>query len=400
MKTFGIDVSPAGRSQKTGTEWYTARLVEAMQKQVKTDEKLLLYGPFLPSAPLLFKEGSGVVENHVLRWLFKRLWTQGRLAFEMLRRPPDVLFVPSHVVPWIHPKKTVTTIHDIGFKRRPDLYEPKARRYLDATTKFAIKQCVKLLTPSVFTKQELIDVYHVDPERIVVTPLAPANSLPSFILPSFQGGDQGVVSGDVPPPLPLLREVGRARMDVLKKHQLSASYFLTVSRMESKKNIATLIRGFEIFKERRGVGDPFQLVLVGKPGFGYSAIKTLIDRSPVKHAIRKLGWINDEDVASLMSGAFAYAYPSWYEGLGISALEASAAGTPVIASDIPALHEAAGDAALYFNPADPRALANQMTRLVEEGATRERLIMNARAHITEFSWDKTAALTWEVLRSL
>ncbi len=372
MKTFGIDVSPAGRSQKTGTEWYTARLVEAMQKQVKIDEKLLLYSPFLPSAPLLFKEGSGVVENHVLRWLFKRLWTQGRLAFEMLRRPPDVLFVPSHVVPWIHPKKTVTTIHDIGFKRRPDLYEPKARRYLDATTKFAIKQCVKLLTPSVFTKQELIDVYHVDPERIVVTPLAPANT--------------GTTPGDV--------------SETLRKHQLSASYFLTVSRMESKKNIATLIRGFEIFKERRGVGDPFQLVLVGKPGFGYSAIKTLIDRSPVKHAIRELGWIHNEDVASLMSGAFAYVYPSWYEGLGISALEALAAGVPVIASDIPALHEAAGDAALYFNPADPRALANHMTRLVEEGTTRERLIMNARAHITEFSWDKTAALTWEVLRSL
>ncbi|MEK7105309.1 MAG: glycosyltransferase family 1 protein [Patescibacteria group bacterium] len=355
MPTFGIDVCPATRRQKTGTEWYTVHLVAAMQQQLKDGEKILLYSP------------------ETLRWPFKRLWTQGRLAFEMLRRPPDVLFVPSHVVPWVHPKKTVTTIHDIGFVRRPDLYDAKSRHYLETTTKFAVKHCAKLLTPSEFTKQEVVDVYHVDPEKIIVTPLAP---------------------GQIATIDPV--EINRVRA----KYQLTSSTFLTVSRMESKKNIAALIRGFEIFKERRGIGDPFQLVLVGKPGFGYEKIKPLIERSPAKEAIRELGWVSEEDITALVAGAFAYVYPSWYEGLGISALEALAAGAPVIASDIPALHEAAGDAALYFNPSDPRELAREMTKLVEEGTTREALVSHGRSRALELSWDKTAAATWEVLRSL
>ena len=345
---IGIDANPATRSQKTGTEWYTVRLVDALK------EVILLSGDELK-----------LYSRETLKWPFKRLWTQVRLSWEMLRRPPDVLFVPAHAVPRIHPKKTVTTIHDVGWRRYPQLYEGKARRYLESTTKFAVKHCAKILTPSEFTKQELITLYHASPEKIVVTPLAPGHHRITL----------SVIQANIP------------------RH-----FFLTVSRMEAKKNITTLIRAFEMFKERRGIGDPFQLMLVGTPGFGYEQIRSLIARSPARESIRELGFIEDQDLAALMARATIYVYPSWYEGLGISALEAMAAGVPLIASDIPALHEAAGDAAVYFDPNSAESLAHAMTQLVEDIDRREQMKQQGLERVKELSWEKTAEMTLEVLQ--
>ncbi len=346
MTTFGIEVNPASREQKTGTEWYTVKLVEAMQKQVRPGDEVRLYSR----------------EN--LKWPFKRLWTQLRLSWEMLRRPPDVLFVPAHAVPRVHPKKTVTTVHDLGFKRFPHLYESKARRYLEATTKFAVKKCARIITPSEFTKHELVELYHADPDKIVVTPLAPI-------------------------------------MSPLTTNQLPLSHtFLTMSRIESKKNIAALIRAFEIFKERRGVGDPFELYLAGKPGFGYGAIKQLIDRSPARASIKELGFVTDEQARNLFASAYAYVYPSWYEGFGISAVDAMQFGTPIIASNIPALHEAAGEAAVYFDPNSPQELARHMSELADNPTLRNELAQKSLVQVAQFSWEKTAEQTWGVLRSL
>lgn len=357
MSTFGIDVNPGTRKEKTGTEWYTVNLVAAMQKQLAPGDQILLYS------------------TETLTWPFNRLWTQVRLSWEMLRRPPNVLFVPAHVVPPIHPKKTMTTVHDLGFKRYPQLYESKARHYLDLSTKMAVKACAKLIVPSEFTKQELIDLYHVAPEKIVVTPLAADTA-------RF-----GSVTDEA---------IDAARV----KYRLPPQTFLSVSRVEAKKNLATVVRAFEIFKQARGIGDPFQLALAGKPGFGHEAIETMIQRSPVRDSIHLLGFVPDEDIPALMAGAYTYLSPSWYEGFGISALEALTAGTALVASSIPPLREVAADAALYIDPQQPEQWAEAMTRLANDGAMRADLIAKGKAQAAKFSWDKTAAATWAALRSV
>ncbi|MEK7665884.1 MAG: glycosyltransferase family 1 protein [Patescibacteria group bacterium] len=375
---IGIDINPATRPQRTGTENYTYELIEAMKKlPLELDERIVLYS----MQPL--REKLGVLpaqwESRVLKWPFKRFWTQLRFSLEMLRRPPDVLFVPAHAIPRLHPhskkkqKWSVTTIHDLGFRRFKDAYEPSVRRYLHWSTKFAVGHAHTLLVPSEFTKHELMELYSVHEGRIVVTPLATDHS--KFL---------GVTDTDVE--------------RVRQKYQLSSHYLLTVGRLEEKKNIVNLISGFEMFKSRRGVGDPFQLVLAGATGFGYEKIARFLEASSAKEFIRRLGFVDEHDLPALTKGAFAYVYPSWYEGFGLSALEAISAGTPLIASAIPAFEEVVGDVALFFPPNEPERLAEILRRLVDEPRRRDEFIALGSARAQTFSWEATAKKTLDVLR--
>jgi len=377
---IGIDVNPATRAERTGTENYTYELIAAMKKlPLQQDEQIVLY-----SAKPLTGELATLPtqwESRVLSWPLKHLWTQVRFSWEMLRRPSDVLFVPAHVIPRIHPRRaTVTTVHDLGFRRLPYAYELKARRYLHWSTKFAARYARTILVPSEFTKRELMELYGVKEERIGVTPLA-ANQ--THFSPPLAGGGW----------------VGASEVESIRqKYQLSSEYVLTVSRLEEKKNIVNLIRAFELFKSRRGVGDPFQLVLVGKPGFGYEKIARFLAASSAKDFIRSLGFVDEHDLPALMKGAFAYVYPSWYEGFGLSAIEAMAAGTPLIASDIPAFKEVATDTAIFFPPDEPEKLAEILRYLVDEPTRREQMIAAGLQRAELFSWDATAQKTLEALR--
>jgi len=173
-----------------------------------------------------------------------------------------------------------------------------------------------------------------------------------------------------------------------------------VGRLEKKKNVTNLIRAFELFKARRGLGDPFELVFVGEPGYGYNEMKKYFDLSPHKAQIRQLGYLPDEEVAPLMSQAIAYLFPSWYEGFGIPNLEAMAAGTCLISSDIPAYREVVGDAGLLVPPGEPEAWAHALERIVKDGTLRTELIAKGAERVKQFSWQKTAEQTWEVLRAL
>lgn len=356
---IGIDVNPATREQKTGTENYVFNLIQAMKRlPLEPDEQIVLYSA-KPLSGELAQLPAGW-SSRVLHWPFKRMWTQLRFSWEMWRRPPDILFVPAHVIPRLHPRLTVTTVHDLGFRRLKNAYAPRARRYLQWSTKFAVGHAKTLLVPSEFTKRELMELYAVAENRIIVTPLASARDFSS--------------------PLP-------------------AHYFLTVSRLEEKKNILNLIRAFELFKSRRGIGDPFELVLVGKPGVGYEKIKTFLNASSVKGQIKELGWGKEEEIPALMKGAFAYVYPSWYEGFGISAVEAMTAGVPLIASDLPVMHEVAGDAAWYAPPNEPEVFARLFARLVDQPTGREQLVDAGRRQAQTFSWEATAKKTFTALRT-
>ena len=157
---------------------------------------------------------------------------------------------------------------------------------------------------------------------------------------------------------------------------------------------------FELFKSRRGVGDPFELVFAGEPGYGYEKMKAYFDLSPVKSHIRQLGYVPDEDLAPLMSQAAAYLFPSWYEGFGIPSLEAMACGIPVLASQISAHQEVIGEAGILIPPGESEAWAQALGEIVQNTALRMDLIAKGKECVKNFSWEKTAQQTWEILRNL
>lgn len=373
MSTIAIDASSANKAQRSGVEWYAYYLIEAMKtRALEAGERVVLFSPTPLTGPLA-KMPAGW-ESKVLKWWLPMGWMKGRVSWELLRRAPSVFFVPAQGLP-LFGKNLVATIHDIGFRRAPTLYESKQVRVLGRMTAAAIRRAKKLFAVSEFTKQELVDGYRVDAQRIVVAPNA--------------------VNFDV------YKKLDEATIaPFLQARRLGRHYFLYVGRMDAKKNVKTLIRAFELFKSSRGTGDPFELVLVGSPGFRYSELKKYVEHSGAKASIRYFGYLPEADVAALMNGATAFAFPSWYEGFGVPPLEAAACGSPVIASNIGAHREVLGDAAILVAPGEPENWAKALQKVASNRSLADDLRAKGFARVASYSWEKTADVVWETLRSL
>src|SRR3989338_7400368 len=154
---IGIDASRANNEQKTGVGWYAYHLIQELKK-TNSQFPIPNYRVVLYSDRPLEGELAHLPEHwesKVLRWPPKRLWTQMRLSWEMLVRPPDVLFIPAHVFPIIHPKKTVMTVHDVAAVRFPETYNWFELWYTIWSAKTALKKLWKIIVPSEFTKTEL-----------------------------------------------------------------------------------------------------------------------------------------------------------------------------------------------------------------------------------------------------
>ncbi|MCR4314390.1 MAG: glycosyltransferase family 4 protein [Candidatus Uhrbacteria bacterium] len=371
---YGIDASSANKERRTGVEHYCRLLIQHMKTHaLKEGERVVLYSNTKLDQTL--GELPQGWSSAVLNWPPGRGWMSLRVSWEMLRRKPSVLFVPGQALPVLCPGATVTTVHDLAFARRADLYEPATRKRLKRVTKRAVKKATRIIVPSQATKRDLVELYRVDESRVVVIPEAADTNL-------------------------FRRWTQEEARPVLQKYRLGTNFFLVVGRLEKKKNIITIIRAFELFKSRRGMGDPFELVFIGEPGYGYGEMKKYFELSPHKTQIRQLGYLPDEEVAPLMSQATAYLFPSWYEGFGIPNLEAMAAGTTLIASDIPAHREVVGDAGLLVPPDEPETWAHALERIVKDGTLRTELIAKGAERVKQFSWEKTAEQTWKVFRSL
>jgi glycosyltransferase involved in cell wall biosynthesis len=360
--TLAIDASSANKSGKTGVEWYAFRLIEAMKKHpLREGERVVLWSPTALERELgVLPRGWSSV---VLAWPLKRGWMQGRVSLEVLRTKPDALFVPGQGLPRALPKRTVTTVHDLGFLRVPDAYEPRTKDALTRVTADAVRRATKLVTVSAFSRDEIAKLYRVPSATVAVTPLA--------------GTWEPEPSGASRKP-----------------------FFLFVGRLEKKKNVAMLVRAFDAFKRGRGAGDPYELVLAGAPGYGFDEIDAFIQLSPHKGSIRVVGYQNDAALKALMGEATAFCFPSLYEGFGIPLVDAMGSGTPIIASDIPPLREVAGDAALFAPPADVEAWVGAMRRIAEESSLRDGLSQKGVEGAKRFSWDDTARLTWDAIRNV
>jgi len=361
-KLFGVDASRAVRSNRTGTENYSWYLLKALAEQDHTN-RYRFYAPHLP------KEKFGDYAN--IDWKIlpaKRLWSQVQLAKELRQNPPDVLFVPSHVIPVFSNVKSVVTIHDLAYRYYPASYSSFERRYLNFTTGLSASKATMILVPSESTKHDLLKEYKVDSKKVVVTPLAYNQEV--FNLQADHG-----------------------------TRPIESPYIFSVSRIEHRKNTGLLVDAFGLLaKESKNI----VLVLAGRPGQGYEAIRQKIDALPesIRRRVIQPGYFPLYDAARYMKFAEMFVYPSLYEGFGIPALEAMALGTPVICSNSSSLPEVAGDAAVLLPPNNPLSWAAAMSRVIHQKEYAQKLRAAGLEQVKQFSWQKTAAATLKVLEDV
>lgn len=363
----GIDASRANRKDKTGVEWYAWHLIQELKKITPEEHKVILYS----DSPLTgeLAQLPGHWRAKILYWPLKRLWTQLRLSGEMLIHRPDVLWIPAHVFPVIHPQKTVMTVHDLAAFRFPQAYPPFERWYSLWSARYAGKKLWRLIVPSKFTKNEIASAFGLHTlDKIVVV---------------HHGYDTRYRKLDDKPALEA----------VLKKYHLKRPFVMSVGRLEKKKNTVNIIRAFTQLRPKIEL----QLALIGLPGYGYEEVKEIIAQSAYKQDIRLLGWLPVKDIALIINAAEIFVFPSIYEGFGIPVLEAMACGTPVVAGSGSSMEEVSGDCAVYVDPHDYEALAREISRLINDKVKKNCLAEKGLAQVKNFSWKKAAQDTLRVL---
>lgn len=371
---IGIEASRANRLQKTGVEWYAHHVIQGLKRLPAADvHSWLLYSNDSLSQGL--EKGPANWHERRLAWPPKYLWTQARLSWEMFRRAPQVLFVPAHILPRFSPKRSVVTVHDVGFARHPELYKPRQVTYHEWTTRDIARRGARVITVSEFCKREIHELYGIPIERIIVTPL-------------------GIDHAKFKP-------IAAERItSVLTKYQVTAPYILYIGRLEKKKNTKFLIEAFIRYKAARGPADTLNLVLIGLPGAGFEEIKQVIVSAACRDQIILTGYVSEADKPALLSGALAYIQPSLYEGFGLPPLEAMACGTPVLSSTAGSLLEIVGeDNALFFQPDDHEALEQGIGLYVDYQEIREQHVRRGLAWVKRYDWTKTSKETLQALTS-
>ncbi|HMA33064.1 MAG TPA: glycosyltransferase family 1 protein, partial [Chloroflexia bacterium] len=287
-----------------------------------------------------------------------------------------VLFVPAHVVPLVHPRRTVVTIHDLGYLYYPAAHTRASRWYLHWSTLYSARAARRIIAVSAATAQDLRARYRVPAAKIRVV---------------LHGVD------------PAFRRVTdlQAVTAVTTRYDLAgpAPYLLFVGTLQPRKNLDLLIEAFArlLADWDAAAGPAPQLALGGKKGWLYDTLFAQVERLGLAGTVRFLGYIPDADLPALISGATAVTLPSLYEGFGLPALEALACGTPLLAADASSLPEVTGEAALLIDPRNREAWTTGLRRVLADPGLRADLSRRGPARAAQFTWARTAAETLRVL---
>ncbi len=365
---IGIDASRATVARRTGTEFYSSRLIEALLA-LDTPHRFRLYFNEPPSS-----ESSHLVQDLAQAEMraipFRRLWTHVRLGLEVGVRPPDVLFVPSHVLPLWTRSPAVVTVHDLGYLFFPGAHPARQRWYLDWSTRHNARSANVILADSEATRRDLVSHYGVQSAKIVV---------------AYPGFDDGLRAVTDPVAIAAVK----------RRYGIDSDYFIHIGTLQPRKNLDRLVQAFGKLSSSRRL----RLVLAGKKGWLYDELFNQVRRLDLEGRVLFPGYVDDADKAALLSGAIGYVFPSLYEGFGFPVLEAQACDTPLVCSNGSSLAEIAGDGALLIDPLHVDGLTTAMTRLMSDAGLRADLIARGRRNLKRFSWYTCAQTVMEALES-
>jgi glycosyltransferase involved in cell wall biosynthesis len=257
----------------------------------------------------------------------------------------------------------VVTAHDTAIYLHPEWFPGGQTASVRLIVPRSMRRADSIVAVSQNTASDVIEQFGVDPRRLHVIP-------------------EGVAARYRP-------LEGEQVQAVRRRFDLPERFILFVSTIEPRKNLETLLAAWSRLEDRP------PLVIAGGWGWRYEAIRQRIEAAGSE--VRVLGQVEPAELPGLYNGATCLAHPAWYEGFGLTPLEALACGTPVVASSAASLPEVVGDAGLLVDPADVDGWTLALARLLEDAALREELSQRGLRRAAEFSWSRAAGGTWQVL---
>jgi len=268
---------------------------------------------------------------------------------------------------------TVLTIHDLSHIHFPQFHPNDRVEFLKRNLPKSLNKASHIITDSEFIRNELIEYYGIDVNRITAIPLG--------------------VDGT---------KYSASKLDLenstLKKYGLKPGrYILSIATLEPRKNVNGIIDAY--MQLSSDLKKQYPLVLGGCQG--WKNADTLKKISKLKDSnVIFLGYLSEEDLSILYSGACFFVYMPFYEGFGLPPLEAMASGIPVLTSRVASIPEVVGNAALTVDPHDIEIITNEMEKLLTDAALREKLIADGFVRAKRFSWDHCVERTVEIYKKI
>lgn len=267
----------------------------------------------------------------------------------------------------------VDVIHDLNFEHRKDFLKSKYQNYYTRFFPKFARKAVRIATVSEFSKQDLQRFYSIPKEKIDVV----------------YNGSNAVYQ-------PLTED---KQQRVRQKYANGLPYFLFVSAIHKRKNLANILRAFEQYKAQTGADTQF--VVVGARAGKQDELDAVLRSMTFAQDVRFLGRLSAEELSQVMASSLALVYATLFEGFGIPIVEAFNAETAVITSNVTSMPEVAGDAALLVDPNSVEQISDAMTQLATNENMRQELIQKGREQRKLFSWDQTAQRLWDcVMKSI
>lgn len=358
-------------ARRAGAGVYTYYLTRALAETLADGDMLLVFGRDRAFADLACGAHVAVRCVALAGRVQRTLWEQSALPLVLHRAGVEVFHSPHHSLPLLgFGWRTVVTVHDVTFRLLPHRYTPARRLYMHVVTALAARRADAVIVPTRSVARDFLRLYGGPLGRVFVVPEA------------------------APPAMRPIEDPARLN-DARRRLRLPERFVLSVGTLEPGKNRATLLRALA-WLGRWGL--PHTLVIAGQRGWGDATPERLAAALGVSDRVYYLGYVPEADLPLLYNLAEAFVFPSWREGFGLPPLEAMACGTPVVASDRPAMPEVLGDAAIYVPPGDARAVAAALARVLSDATLRDELRRRGLEQAARYSWARTARETLAVYR--
>jgi glycosyltransferase involved in cell wall biosynthesis len=306
--------------------------------------------------------------RHPILW---NIWFQHIIPHVLKRKKIDVFYTGESYMSRRSTIPTAIVTHDLAYCHYPEQIPDPVLRYYKKYFPQNHKQADKIITVSEFSKEDIAKQYTINKEEISVV----YNACPDHFVP--------VDSSE--------------KKNIQEEHADAKPYFVYLGSIHPRKNVARMIAAFETFK--KNTGSDYKLLLIGRWAWKTSEVKKQIENSPYRSDIIIKDYTR-EVVYKIVASSEALLYCSLFEGFGIPILEGFSAGVPVITSTVSSMPEVARDAALLVDPTEVNSIAEGMLQISKDNNLREKLIQKGNERLQDFSWDNSAAKTYEILIGL
>lgn len=266
----------------------------------------------------------------------------------------------------------IVTIHDLAFEHYKAHTPFLVYQYYKYFVPKFCEKAAKILAVSAFTKQDIVERYGIDENKIDV------------VYNGFENSKQSIVSS-------MPSEVFTAYC------LLNTKYFIFIGAVHPRKNVIGLLKAFEHFKST--YTHAYKLVIIGRKAWMNDELESFYQKMKHKNDVIWIEQIERNDLLQILKNAFALVYPSFFEGFGIPIIEAMSFGVPVISSNASCLPEVAGNAALLVNPSDTKEIANAMNELIENETLRNQLIRKEKNRAKDFDWNISAKKIVDIIQT-